>query len=204
MKSEKILEAIRFSFEVHSNQYRKGTQIPYISHPLAVASLVLDNGGTETEFIAALLHDAVEDGNGEITAKEIKEKFSDEVENIVKDCSDTDIKPKPPWRERKMLHIKHASIASDSAKLVMAADKLHNIRSIISDYKIHGEDLWQRFNAPKEDILWYYRSMINALICGKTKLILRELRRLINELEVEVASTGPSMNNTEQRAEYYR
>jgi (p)ppGpp synthase/HD superfamily hydrolase len=129
----------------HHNQVRKGGDIPYLGHLLAVAGLVINDGGSETQAIAALLHDAVEDAGGPATLEEIKNNFGDEVARIVDECSDTDEVPKPPWRERKQNYINHLADVGDDTLLVSVADKLDNARSMLRDYHQHGPQLWQRF-----------------------------------------------------------
>src|SRR5829696_6570189 len=124
---------------------RKGTNIPYVTHLLAVAAIVGENGGTEDEVIAALLHDAVEDQGGAATRDEIRRRFGDSVTTIVEGTSDTDVVPKPPWRERKQSYINHVGEAPRSVRLVSAADKLHNARSILVDLRAEGEAAWRRF-----------------------------------------------------------
>ena len=120
-----FVEAVEYAHEKHKDQVRKGTGVPYLGHLLSVAGLVIDADGTETVAIAALLHDAAEDQGGEATLAEIRDKFGDDVANIVRECSDTVVKPKPPWRERKENYIDHLAEASDGALLVSVADKLH-------------------------------------------------------------------------------
>src|SRR5262245_55193292 len=121
-------EALIFTTHLHAGQMKKGTQTPYISHLLAVASLVITQGGNENEAIAALLHDAVEDQGGRPTLELIRGRFGKKVASIVKGCTDTDVKPKPPWRKRKERYLTHLRSASRSVKLVAAADKLDNAR----------------------------------------------------------------------------
>lgn len=125
-------EALIFATRLHAGQLRKGTGIPYIAHLLAVAGIVLDYGGTETEAIAALLHDAVEDQGGPPTREEIQRRFGAEVVAIVDGCSDTDQAPKPPWQARKETYLAGLSHESASVRLVSAADKLHNYRINLS------------------------------------------------------------------------
>src|SRR6478609_795841 len=191
-------DALGFAIQLHAGQTRKGTDIPYISHLLAVSATVLEFGGTEEEAIAALLHDAVEDAGGSGTRAEIADKFGEPVAQVVEECSDDSPEPgaqKRPWRVRKEAHIKHIEKASAPVLLVTAADKLHNARAIAADHRELGNSLWARFNAPPEDILWYYRAMVSALktafanIPSAVKVEhagMRGLRHLINELEVTV------------------
>ncbi|MBA2344583.1 MAG: HD domain-containing protein, partial [Rubrobacter sp.] len=131
----KFEQALTYASIVHAAQRRKGTETPYITHLLAVAAIVGENGGTENEIIAALLHDAPEDQGGKERLADIRTRFGDEVADIVEACSDTFEIPKPPWRGRKEAYIAHIREASASARLVSAADKLHNARSILSDYR---------------------------------------------------------------------
>src|SRR3712207_460221 len=130
---EKFEEALTYAARLHRTQMRKGTNVPYVTHLLAVAAIVGENGGTEDEVIAALLHDAVEDQGGAATREEIRKRFGDTVATIVDGTSDTDVIPKPPWQERKRNYVAHVSGASKSVRLVSAADKLHNARSILRD-----------------------------------------------------------------------
>lgn len=176
-------EALALAMELHKDQPRKQTKIPYISHLLAVASIVLEHGGTEQEAIAALLHDAVEDQGGAPTREKIREKFGEGVVAIVDGCSDTDIAPKPPWRQRKETHIAHLRTASPSVRLVYAADKLHNIRCILADYRHMGETLWTRFNGGKEGTLWYYRALVDVFKSFGSSPLVEELDRTVTNLE---------------------
>ncbi|MDQ6644964.1 MAG: HD domain-containing protein [Chloroflexota bacterium] len=181
--SARFAEAILFANQLHGGQMRKGTAIPYIAHLLAVTSIVLENGGDEDEAIAALLHDAIEDQGGEPTRQEIQRRFGNAVVAIVDGCSDTDEFPKPPWRERKEAYIDHLRVTTAAVRLVAGADKLHNARSILADYRVVGESLWQRFHGGREGTLWYYRSATNALVeMGRTPLI-TELERVVSEIE---------------------
>ncbi len=128
---------------MHQGQRRKGTGIPYIAHVLGVAAIAIEYGADEDEAIGALLHDAAEDGGGEATLAEIRARFGDAVGDIVLGCSDSlveDPEDKLPWRDRKENYLAHLENASQSVCLVSAADKLHNVRSIIRDYHEHGDD----------------------------------------------------------------
>ena len=181
--STRFEEALLFATKLHAGQWRKGTTIPYIAHLLAVTAIVLENGGNEDEAIAALLHDAIEDQGGDFTRQEIRRRFGDIVVAIVDGCTDSDVFPKPPWRARKEAYIAHLRGASQSVRLVAAADKLHNARAVLADYRVVGESLWLRFHGGKEGTLWYYRSVADALRdSGRTPLI-DELRRVVTEIE---------------------
>ena len=155
--STRFDEALVFASRLHAQQMRKGSNIPYISHLLSVAAIVLENGGDENEAIAALLHDAIEDQGGDATRQEIQRRFGQAVVEIVNGCTDADTVPKPPWQARKEAYISHLRSATPSILLVSAADKLHNLRSLRKDYPLVGERLWQRFKTGKEGTLWYYR-----------------------------------------------
>jgi (p)ppGpp synthase/HD superfamily hydrolase len=178
---EKLEHALLYAYRLHRNQVRKGTGTPYITHLLAVASIVGENGGTEDEVVAALLHDAPEDQGGEATLRDIRLRFGDEVAEIVDGCTDTYQDPKPPWRERKERYLAHLANAPDSVRLVSSADKLHNARSVLSDYRLVGEDLWTRFNGKKVGTLWYYRAIVDTL--PDENPIIEELDRVVTELE---------------------
>jgi GTP pyrophosphokinase len=181
--TDRFLQAFSYAFELHRGQKRKGTQIPYMGHLLEVAGIVIDYGGNEDEAIAALLHDAVEDQGGPETRAEMCLRFGENVAKIVDDCSDTDEEPKPPWKQRKKAYLSHLPDASRSAVLVSAADKLHNIRSIIKDYRAEGESVWDRFNAQKEEILWYHRELVKAYKKMSNNSLIDELERALDELE---------------------
>lgn len=181
--SPRFQNALSFAAHLHAGQVRKGTSIPYISHLLAVAGLVLEHGGNEDEAIAALLHDAVEDQGGAATREEIRTRFGDRVVNIVDGCTDSDTIPKPPWRERKQAHLDHLRTASPSVKLVSTADKLHNVRCIVEGLRVQGpEVVWSRFKAGPDDQLWYYRECAARLREGWASPLLEELDREVTEM----------------------
>ncbi|MBC7929191.1 MAG: HD domain-containing protein [Rubrivivax sp.] len=176
-------EALVYAARLHAGQLRKGTAIPYVSHLLAVAGLVLENGGAEDEAIAALLHDAVEDQGGAATREEIRLRFGEQVAAIVDGCTDAETVPKPPWRERKERYVAHIADASDSVRLVSASDKLHNARSILSDLRSCGGAVWDRFKGGREGTLWYYRSLVEAFRAHGSSPLVEELTRTVAEIE---------------------
>ncbi len=141
--------ALVFAAQLHREQRRKGSSIPYVSHLLAVAALVIEHGGDEDEAIAALLHDAIEDQGGAQTREKILCRFGERVTGIVEGCTDSETIPRPPWENRKRVYIERLNEASASVRLVCAADKLHNVRSILSDYHNLDEEIWQRFEGRK-------------------------------------------------------
>ncbi len=179
MLTERFDDALLFAHEVHRRQKRKGTGIPYVSHLLAVASLVLEHGGTEDQAIAGLLHDAAEDQGGEEMLARIREKFGERVARIVADCTDTYEEPKPPWRPRKEAYIASTARKSAESLLVSLADKVHNARSILVDLRRHGPALWERFAGGRETI-WYYESLARAFRDAQGA---RSMGALIEELE---------------------
>jgi (p)ppGpp synthase/HD superfamily hydrolase len=188
--TERFYTALDYAARLHAQQTRKGSGVPYVSHLLAVAGLVLDHGGDEDEAIAALLHDAVEDQGGAATAAEIRRRFGDRVADIVEGCSDTDVMPKPPWRARKEAHIAHLRGASHSVLLVSAADKLHNARSMLHEYRTTGEQVWSRFNGGREGTLWYFREVIGALRAAGDNAMVSDLERIVAELEALVRGSA--------------
>lgn len=188
MLTTRFEEALTYATRLHSTQVRKGSNTPYIAHLLGVASIALENGADEDEAIAALLHDAVEDQGGAATRAEVHRRFGARVAAIVDGCTDAEVTPKPPWRARKEAYIGHLAQASASVRLVSASDKLYNARSILLDYRILGEDLWQRFTGGRDGTLWYYRALIEAYQAhGRTPLT-DELERTVAELESLAAS----------------
>jgi (p)ppGpp synthase/HD superfamily hydrolase len=176
-------DALVYATQAHEGQRRKKTSVPYVSHLLAVCALVLEDGGTEDEAIAALLHDAVEDQGGAVRAAEVRRRFGDRVADIVVACSDTDVKPKPPWRPRKEAYIAHVRAAPDAVRRVSLADKVHNARTILADYRVVGEDVWKRFSAGGDEQIWYYESLVDAFRRETSSRLLDELARVVGELK---------------------
>jgi len=183
--STRFHEALLYATRAHALQFRKGTNIPYVSHLYTVASLVMECGGDEDEVIAALLHDAVEDQGGIKRLNEIQQKFGNRVADIVCGCSEMYTKPKPPWRERKERYIAHIKNpeTSGSVVLVSCADKLHNARAILSDYREEGEKVWERFNASSEEILWFNRTLANVFLERTEIPLAKELDRVVLDIE---------------------
>lgn len=179
----RFLRAVHFAAEKHAGQTRKASTIPYIAHLMGVASLVLEAGGDEDLAIAALLHDVVEDCGGAPMLSEVRRRFGARVAKVVDGCTDADTDPKPPWRERKETYIRHLRRADADTRLVSAADKLNNVRSIVSDYRAVGEFVWARFNGGREGTLWYYRTLRDEFLRHKPNRITVELQRVVNELE---------------------
>jgi (p)ppGpp synthase/HD superfamily hydrolase len=162
---------------------RKGTDIPYISHLLAVAALVLESGGDEDEAIAALLHDSAEDQGGTVTLENVRDRFGERVADIVAGCTDTFEDPKPDWYERKKAYLAHLPVAAASVRRVALADKLHNARCILDDFHAIGDRVWDRFSAGKERQLWYYRQLVKMFRRAGTDGMVQEFDRVVSELE---------------------
>lgn len=181
--SERFSEALVYACTLHREQVRKGANTPYIAHLLSVCGLAIENGGDEDQAIAAVLHDAIEDQGGTATEVEIRLRFGDRVGDIVRGCTDSDITPKPPWRARKEAYIAHLAHTSNDVRFVSCCDKLHNARAIVQDFRAHGDEVWDRFTAGRDGVLWYYRSLANAFLAfGNTPLTL-ELARTVDLME---------------------
>jgi (p)ppGpp synthase/HD superfamily hydrolase len=150
---------------------------------MAVAALVIEDGGDEDEAIAALLHDAVEDQGGASTLALVRGRFGARVAAIVAACSDTDEVPKPPWRARKEAHVAHLRDPRlpDGALRVSLADKLHNARAILADLRA-GHDVFARFNAPRQDQAWYYDALARTFARRAPGPMADELRRVVDEV----------------------
>jgi (p)ppGpp synthase/HD superfamily hydrolase len=176
-------DALTFAAKLHARQIRKGSGVPYIAYLMGVASIALEYGADEDEAIAALLHDAIEDQGGAEAGEEIRKRFGDRVAAIVEGCTDADVKPKPPWRQRKEAYIAHIKDASPSVQLVSCSDKLHNARVILKDYRIHGDELWERFKGGKDGTLWYYRSLADTFQAVYPGPLVEELERVVREIE---------------------
>lgn len=163
--TDRYTQAIAYAAAIHETQVRKGTNLPYMSHLLAVSASVLEAGGTEDQAIAALLHDAAEDQGGEGRLAGIRVRFGADVAAIVEGCSDSlaeDHAQKRPWRERKEEHLKHLRAAPPSVIIVAAADKLHNARAIATDLRL-DPSVMDRFNASADQQLWYYQQVLAVL-----------------------------------------
>lgn len=152
-------DALVYAVELHRNQVRKGSDIPYVAHLLSVSSRVLVAGGTEIQAIAGLLHDAAEDQGGEPTLQEIRRRFGGEVAQIVYDCTDSWVIPKPAWRPRKEAYLVSLPSKPKASLLVSLADKVDNAQAILQDYRGIGDDLWSRFAGERQGTIWYYRTL---------------------------------------------
>jgi len=165
MNGDRLQTALAIAMEAHDGQLRKGTTIPYLSHPMGVAALVMGEGGSIDEASAALLHDVVEDG-GDIYVDRIRDNLGDTVLQVVLECSDSVVPAgveKPLWKDRKDAYLASIPHKSPSAILVTTADKLHNARAIAADLRDVGPSVFERFSAGRDGTLWYYDAVSDAL-----------------------------------------
>ncbi len=174
-------EALVYATQLHAQQVRKISGVPYVSHLLSVAALVLEDGGSEDEAIAALLHDAIEDQGGAATGKVIRQKFGDKVADIVESCTESDVVPKLPWEERKQRYIENICHSSPEVLRVALADKVHNARSNLVEWRLYGEKAWNR--EQRQRTLWFYRSVIEVAQTLKNSSLVEELKRVVKQLE---------------------
>lgn len=200
---ERLELAVGIARRAHAGQVRKGTDQPYFSHPLAVASLILEHGGTEAEAIAGLLHDTAEDGGGTEMLEEISETIGPDVAAMVEECSDSlvaDASAKAPWFERKLAYLDGFEHKSPGALMVTAADKCHNIEAIGRDLATHGEELWDRFNstAGRSGVIWYYTRVVEELRArveggppGFSRLVARLESCLASVIDATETNAGP-------------
>ncbi|MBI2690940.1 MAG: HD domain-containing protein [Solirubrobacterales bacterium] len=185
-------KAVKFARKAHKKQVRKGTEIPYISHLLGVSSIVLEMEGSEDEAIAALLHDVVEDCGGAPMAERVREEFGADVARIVLANTDTDQKPKPPWRARKQEYLNSLPGKARDELLISLADKLHNARATLLDYRCIGDDIWPRFKEGREGQLWYLNELVRHFTARADDLgpqcvsKLDDFVRTIRELSAEM------------------
>lgn len=176
-------EALLFANRIHSEQKRKDSGAPYLAHALGVTALVLEDGGTEEEAIGALLHDAAEDQGGEKILAEIREKFGPKLEQIVRECSDTLVSPKPPWKGRKEYHLSGLKTALPETIRIMQADKVYNARNLQRSLIEHGSQTWQNFKGGREGTLWYFHQMYDLLSQTRSGYLMMEFARLIDLIE---------------------
>ncbi len=182
-----FIDALNWAVKSTMGNKRKKSEVPGASHPLGVAALVMDYGGSEEEVIAALLHDEAEDRGGEKILALIESRFGQQVAQIVRECSDALPEPgedKKEWKPRKEEHLKKLPDASDSTHLVYLADKIHNLRALVIEYNNHGEELWDEFRGGKDGTLWYYGQLVEIFEASKApRLMVKDLERAYDDLE---------------------
>lgn len=165
MLTDRFDEALAYASRLHRSQRRKGTDIPYVSHLLGVASIALENGADEDGAIAALLHDAIEDQN--VTEADIASRFGEAVARIVADCTDgepgdRDDKSCSAWRRRKEAYLATLAKKPAASLRISLADKTHNATAILSDLLSTGPSVFDRFTGKRDGTLWYYRALSDA------------------------------------------
>jgi (p)ppGpp synthase/HD superfamily hydrolase len=181
--TDRFTEALVYAVLLHKDQCRKTTDIPYISHLLGVTALVLEDGGDEAQAIAALLHDAVEDQGGLPTLDDIRNRFGERVAHIVDGCTDSCQHPKPPWRQRKEQYLARLPEESPDVWRVSLADKVHNVRAVVSSLRQEGAAVWERFKGGREGTLWYYRLLADFFQRAYPGFMADELARAVAEAE---------------------
>jgi (p)ppGpp synthase/HD superfamily hydrolase len=184
MLTERFEEALLYAIRLHATQRRKASDVPFVAHLFSVTASVLEDGGSEDEAIAALLHDAVEDQGGPATRQAIVSRFGQTVADIIDGCTDTDEDPKPPWRERKERFLERLEGAPLAVLRVMAADKLENVRSLLRELERHGPGAWAHFRGGREGTIWYYTTATEILQRRfPASALMSELARQVGLLE---------------------
>jgi (p)ppGpp synthase/HD superfamily hydrolase len=175
--------ALVLASSLHREQARKASTVPYVAHLLGVASLVLEEGGSEDMAIAALLHDAAEDQGGEEVLAGIAAAFGGEVAQWVRQASDSFVHPKPAWETRKRHHLAGIPMADREARLIMLADKVHNARSILADHARVGPRTWDRFSVPRERTVWYYEALLEVFERGLSPVLYDALSDCVRRMK---------------------
>jgi (p)ppGpp synthase/HD superfamily hydrolase len=189
--------ALRYALWLHRDQRRKASDVPYFSHLMAVASTVLDFGGGEDAAIAAMLHDAVEDQGGRATLDAIRERCGERVAALVSTLSDhVDGATKAAWAVRKSDYLARLTLASRDAKLVAAADKLHNLRCTVADLRSAGPRAMDKFNAPARDVVAFHAACIATVRDALPKALVDELDWTLAELRMLLALPAPGPRAT--------
>jgi (p)ppGpp synthase/HD superfamily hydrolase len=189
--TDRLCKAVDYARILHIER-RKGTGIPYMAHLFGVASLVMGEAGlaclpvTEDMVIAALLHDAVEDRGGAARLEDIGRNFGPEVARMVEGLSDSlagEGDEKEPWEQRKRAYIERLRGEPADTRLISAADKLYNARSILEDYREIGPEIWRRFKRSRDLQLWYYDALLEVFKSFEKMRIVGELERVVGELK---------------------
>lgn len=193
----RMVRAAEYAHRWHATQTRNKTQIPYVSHLIQVAGLVLEHGGDPDQAIAGFLHDALEDApdpdEGARRREQIADVFGPGVLEIVEDCTDTEAdesrEKKRPWRERKQRYLAHLATVSDRSRLVAACDKRHNLHAIVWDVKTHGDSVFGRFKSSSpEDQVWYFNGILETVRDSIPPRLGNELADLLEDLRGIVAA----------------
>lgn len=189
---ERVADALAFAAEAFAARSRKGTTIPYLTHLLQVMVTVGENGGDEEQMIAAVLHDYLEDIR-DATRDELEARYGARVATYVEKLNNSTTHPKPPWEARKRAYIAMLREEAPDLKLISVADKLHNATSIVRDFERHGESVFARFSASRDQTLWYYRAVVDALATGFDHPVVDELRATVARMHAlaSVPYPGP-------------
>ena len=185
MMTSRFDTALAYASEAHRTQVRKGSNVPYISHLLGVASIALEFGADEDQAIAALLHDAVEDQGGLERLADIRARFGERVARIVMDCTDAVEDPKPEWRSRKERYVASLAGKHRDSLIVSLADKTHNAEAIAADRAQIGDAIWDRFTGGQQGSIWYYRELVGAFAIPFPDQVAR-LARAVSSFEKEL------------------
>jgi len=188
--TNRFYDALAYASRIHRAQIRKGSGIPYISHLIGVAAIALENGASEDQAIAALLHDAIEDQGGLARLDDIRMRFGDQVAQIVADCTDSHTEPKPAWHPRKESYIASLAHKPPASLAVSLADKTHNAAAINADLHEAGSQVWSRFTGGKAGTLWYYRALADAFLSHAPGAGARRLEREVAQMEHLAALLG--------------
>jgi GTP pyrophosphokinase len=197
--SERFTEAVEYARQLHT-EFRKGTDVPYMAHLLGVASLVMGEAGgrvpvTEDMVIAALLHDTVENHGGMPRLHDVETRFGSNVARMVAGLSDTfadDHDEKEGWEERKLAYLKRLRSETDDVLLISAADKLYNAKSILDDYRVIKEAVWERFKRGADKQLWHFNELLAIFR-------LHPANRIVDDLEVVIRDLSELVNQTRDR-----
>jgi (p)ppGpp synthase/HD superfamily hydrolase len=188
---ERFVDALGYAARAHAGQRRANDGQPYVAHLLRVAGLVIQDGGSEDEAIAALLHDAVEDQGGLERLNDIRKRYGHPVADIVDECTDSYGDPKPPWRARKEQYLAELEGSSPGALRVSMADKLDNVNSLLRAYRIDGEELWARSNKGPDDVRWYYGTLATRFAELRPGPLADELSRTVAGFERLLTGEDP-------------
>jgi (p)ppGpp synthase/HD superfamily hydrolase len=195
--TERFTSAVEYARQLHS-EFRKGTEVPFMAHLLGVASLVMGEAGgrvpvSEDMVIAAVLHDVVEDKGGMPRLREIEERFGENVARMVAGLSDTfagDHDKKEGWEERKESHLERLRKEDDDVLLISAADKLYNAKSILDDYRLIQDAVWNRFKRGADKQLWYFDELLKVFRAHPTNKIVDDFERVVCELRKQVGANS--------------
>ncbi|MGE0191569.1 MAG: HD domain-containing protein [Planctomycetota bacterium] len=190
--SHRFRDALALAVEAHAGQVRKGSETPYVGHPLQVCGIALEHGADEEQAIAALLHDVLEDTDA--TYEDVQARFGTRVADIVRGCSDSEEPDaKGPWRERKERYLAHLAEVGPDIALVSCSDKLHNARSILTDLRTHGNALWDRFTGKQDGSLWYYDQLVAVFARLPVPAALRaELGDTVRRIHASLGKSPPA------------